>query len=87
MKARRVVVLLSGFLLASTASAQSARPGMGALPHASGTTFRVWAPQASAVAVAVEFNDWHAAPLVREDPPGLGRSTCPKPARASATSI
>ena len=69
MKARGVV-LLSGFLLASASFAQSSRPGLGALPHVSGTTFRVWAPHASAVAVAGEFNDWRATPLVREDPAG-----------------
>jgi len=31
---------------------------MGAVPHESGTTFRVWAPFASAVSVAGDFNDW-----------------------------
>ncbi len=34
------------------------QPGMGAVPHASGTTFRVWAPFASSVSVAGDFNDW-----------------------------
>ncbi len=34
------------------------QPGMGAVPHANGTTFRVWAPFAASVAVAGEFNDW-----------------------------
>src|SRR5262245_5466541 len=36
----------------------SSRPGMGALPFADGTAFRVWAPHAGAVAVAGEFNGW-----------------------------
>ena len=34
--------------------------GMGAVRHAQGTTFRVWAPNASAVSVAGSFNDWSA---------------------------
>ncbi|GAA4364811.1 alpha-amylase family glycosyl hydrolase [Hymenobacter saemangeumensis] len=33
---------------------------MGAVPHAAGTTFRVWAPHAEAVAVIGSFNDWNA---------------------------
>ena len=42
---------------------------MGALPHANGTTFRVWAPHATAVSVVGTFNDWDAAchPLARDD--------------------
>ncbi len=32
--------------------------GMGAVPHAGGVTFRVWAPHANAVAVLGEFNAW-----------------------------
>ncbi|GAA3933289.1 alpha-amylase family glycosyl hydrolase [Hymenobacter algoricola] len=42
--------------------------GMGAIPHAAGTTFRVWAPHAEAVAVVGPFNDWHhqAHPLTHE---------------------
>lgn len=31
---------------------------MGALPHPGGTTFRVWAPHAEAVAVRGSFDDW-----------------------------
>ena len=34
------------------------QPGMGAVPHAGGTTFRVWAPFASGVSVAGDFNGW-----------------------------
>ncbi|WP_231590754.1 alpha-amylase family glycosyl hydrolase [Hymenobacter terrenus] len=36
------------------------QPGMGAVPHAAGTTFRVWAPNAEAVAVIGTFNKWAA---------------------------
>jgi len=44
------------------------REGFGALPHPKGTTFRVWAPAASAVSVAGTFNDWdhQANPLQAE---------------------
>ncbi len=42
--------------------------GMGALPHATGVGFRVWAPHADAVHVAGSFNNWseRATPLARE---------------------
>ena len=47
-------------------------PGMGAIPHAAGVAFRVWAPHADAVAVTGTFNGWDPAahPLVRENPEG-----------------
>ena len=32
--------------------------GMGAIPHAEGVQFRVWAPHASSVFVSGSFNDW-----------------------------
>jgi 1,4-alpha-glucan branching enzyme len=54
------------------ALAQSSRPGVGAIPYFSplpaGTTFRVWAPNATAVRVAGTFNNWSstANPLVSE---------------------
>ena len=46
----------------------STREGMGALPHAEGVTFRVWAPHADAVFVTGAFNDWSedATPLTAE---------------------
>ena len=45
------------------------RDGFGALPHANGTTFRVWAPNATAVSVMGSFNDWSrdSCPLRAED--------------------
>ena len=51
------------------ASAAPVREGFGALPHAGGTTFRVWAPAATAVSVVGTFNDWNkdANPLRAED--------------------
>ena len=33
-------------------------PGMGAIIHENGVSFRVWAPHAERVAVAGDFNDW-----------------------------
>ena len=51
--------------------AQSARPGVGATPYfgvPAGTTFRVWAPNATAVRVAGTFNNWNMTshPLASE---------------------
>ncbi|MER7072066.1 alpha-amylase family glycosyl hydrolase [Terrabacter sp. NPDC000476] len=34
------------------------RPGLGSMPHDGGTAFRVWAPNADAVAVTGSFTDW-----------------------------
>ena len=62
----RGVVLLSVFLLCSVSFAQSSRPGLGSVPYPGGITFRVWAPNATAAAVAGEFNDWHAATMARD---------------------
>ncbi|WP_223827408.1 alpha-amylase family glycosyl hydrolase [Hymenobacter armeniacus] len=41
------------------AATSGPQPGMGAVPHAGGTTFRVWAPHAETVAVIGSFNDWN----------------------------
>ncbi len=37
----------------------SNKPGMGATPFAAGTTFRVWAPNATQLNVAGQFNGWN----------------------------
>ena len=36
----------------------STRSGMGSIPYSGGVTFRVWAPNGTAVAVAGDFNGW-----------------------------
>lgn len=43
--------------------------GMGAIPHAKGVAFRLWAPHARRVAVIGSFNDWNGEkhPLRSED--------------------
>ena len=41
-------------------SPAGSRSGMGAVAHAEGVTFRVWAPFATAVSVAGSFNGWSA---------------------------
>ena len=43
--------------------------GMGAIPHASGVAFRVWAPHADAVYVIGSFNQWapDANPMAKEE--------------------
>jgi 1,4-alpha-glucan branching enzyme len=50
------------------AVAPALRPGMGALPHAGGTTFRVWAPHAGAVSVTGSWDGWapEATALARD---------------------
>jgi 1,4-alpha-glucan branching enzyme len=57
----------------SIATAQvSTRPGMGAIPYAGGVTFRVWAPNATAVRVGGTFNAFSATanPLFSEGASG-----------------
>ena len=43
---------------------------MGATPYRGGTTFRVWAPDATAVAVTVDFTGWSAAGTALASEPG-----------------
>ncbi|NML63770.1 DUF3459 domain-containing protein [Hymenobacter sp. RP-2-7] len=51
------------------AVAAPVRDGFGALPHEGGVTFRVWAPNATAVSVMGTFNNWDtkASPLRAEE--------------------
>ncbi len=69
--------LLAVLFLASAAWAQSSRPGMGATPYAdadgTGVTFRVWAPNATSVAVPGSFNNWSTSAhyLTKEGTSGL----------------
>lgn len=55
-------------LLAQSSTAQSSRAGWGATPYSGGVTFRVWAPHATNVTVAGDFNGWSTTsrPLVLE---------------------
>jgi 1,4-alpha-glucan branching enzyme len=52
-----------------TTETTECKAGMGAIPHAQGVAFRVWAPHASKVAVIGEFNDWSAdaTPMISEE--------------------
>ena len=51
-----------------TVMTQKVIDGMGALPHAAGVAFRLWAPHADAVYVTGSFNDWSADahPMTKE---------------------
>ncbi len=44
----------------------SQHPGMGAVLHDDGCTFRVWAPNASAVSVKIDSKNWNEIPLTRD---------------------
>lgn len=52
----------------SSAPASADHTGMGAIPYATGVTFRVWTKFASSVSVAGDFNGWvpGATPLARD---------------------
>ena len=54
-----LIVALS--VLNGSAIAQSTHSGTGAIPYSGGVAFRVWAPNASGVAVAGSFNSWSAS--------------------------
>lgn len=47
-----------------------ANAGMGSIPNADGTTFRVWAPNARAVSVVGSFNEWSEAAGILEHESG-----------------
>jgi len=67
-----IILLPVCWLFVSYASAQSDRPGWGAVPYhdssGTGVTFRVWAPNATSVFVPGQFNNWSttATPLAEE---------------------
>lgn len=52
--------------LQTATPAPAGHPGVGALPHADGAAFRVWAPNAQAVYVKGEFNRWNDTALQDE---------------------
>lgn len=73
MKSRISASVVLSVVLASASWAQvSTKPGMGAIPYTGGTTFRVWAPNASSVKVAGTFNSFSATanPLYSEGSSG-----------------
>jgi 1,4-alpha-glucan branching enzyme len=67
-KLKATIAAVAMIACAGSAYAQSTRPGMGAIPYAGGVTFRVWAPNATGVRIAGDFNSWSgtANPLVSE---------------------
>ena len=67
-------------------SAPSSHPGMGAIPYDAGTTFRVWAPDATAVAVTGDFDGWTGGgvPLAAEPGGGLWSADVPAAAAGQA---
>ncbi len=66
------LLILAVYAIAATAQAQSSRPGWGSTPYhgtsGTGVTFRVWAPDATSLYVAGQFNNWStsANPLAHE---------------------
>ncbi len=73
MKSRVAASLVLAAHFVACAWAQvSTKPGMGAVPYAGGVTFRVWAPNATAVKVAGTFNAFSATanPLFSEGASG-----------------
>lgn len=54
--------------MATVEDAPKIRPGLGALPHARGVSFRLWAPHATKVFIIGSFNRWNetVSPLALE---------------------
>jgi 1,4-alpha-glucan branching enzyme len=84
MKPENSLLLIAIILtFARPSAAQSTRPGMGSTPYAdavgTGVTFRVWAPDATTVAVPGSFNGWNttANNLVKEGTSGLWSGDIP----------
>src|SRR5690348_5434519 len=85
--AERFALIAAAYVLvlafAQSTSAQSSRPGMGSTPYAdalgTGVTFRVWAPNATTVAVPGVFNGWNTTAnyLVKEGSSGLWSADVP----------
>lgn len=83
MYSRRLLGLVLLCLgVASSALAQSARPGFGATPYAdaagTGVTFRTWAPNATTVSVRGSFNGWGSTVLAKESSGGLWSVDAPR---------
>ena len=78
-----ILLSLAGLTASSLLRAQSTRPGMGSIPYAgatgTGVTFRVWAPNATSVAVPGSFNGWNPTAnfLVKEADSSLWSADLP----------
>jgi 1,4-alpha-glucan branching enzyme len=61
------------------AAPETARAGMGAIPHEAGVAFRVWAPHAQHVSVVGTFNGWDKSkhPLTSENSDGYWYTDVP----------
>ena len=75
IKPRYRLLALAFWCGATTGFPQTAPP-LGCFPHTNGTTFRVWAPNATNVALGGDFNNWQAAAM-RPETDGLWSLTIP----------
>src|SRR5664280_2513417 len=77
VRAYAMVASVSVCCAISSHAAPSSRPGWGSIPYSSGgtngTTFRVWAPNASSVKVGGTFNSFNSSanPLFSEGTSGV----------------
>ena len=69
---RKLAVFSAAALMAAATRAQSTNfPGeLGSLVRSNGVTFRVWAPNASTVAVRGDFNGWGTTAMTSEGSTG-----------------